>query len=124
MEFVHHNRSIQELVSIIQDTTAELETAIENIFNETIEKMKQTDNINVRRDLFYQLLNESVKFGPFFDIQQINLSTRAETPEITAYNLQGIVKKARFTINFQTMEFLFAFNNCDLNYDNFFEILN
>lgn len=124
MEFVHHNRSIQELVSIIQDTTAELETAIENIFNETIEKMKQTDNINVRRDLFYQLLNESVKFGPFFDIQQINLSTRAETPEITAYNLQGVVKKARFTINFQTMEFLFAFNNCDLNYDNFFEILN
>lgn len=124
MEFVHHNRSIQELVSIIQDTTAELEIAIENIFNETIEKMKQTDNINVRRDLFYQLLNESVKFGPFFDIQQINLSTRAETPEITAYNLQGIVKKARFTINFQTMEFLFAFNNCDLNYDNFFEILN
>lgn len=116
------NRSVQELVSIINDARDELDVLIEEIFNETIQKMRGTDEIELRKDLFYQLLNETVKFNPDFDIDNIQVLIR--NPEISTYYFQKMVSmNVYLAIDFRLVEIVLDNHNLELNYDNFCEIM-
>lgn len=124
MEFVE-NKSFSEIVNNFNELKEQMCAIIERTFNETIRKMKETDDVEIRKNLFESFLFDYVKIDPHFMVVLIEIDHMFYSAKDSVFSYyfkrREIVYSFHIHINYQTMMILEEKREIELSYDNFMD---
>lgn len=119
MEIVNTTKSFTDLVDSFYEIQEQLCVVIENKFKETIEKMKQTDSIETKKELFEDFLFTYAQEDPSFLISSIDIGKFYREKEIVSYYFNRPHMSFNIHINYQKMTIVEELSSINLLYDNF-----